>query len=159
MHRVLSSLALATALAASAGFAGPAEAQDSADHSAQVRAHSLEIVAELKQLAAANPVRTGADFSAASALIKALGAFKDGAQNSCEYPPTLPSWDYPSPGLHDNTMANLTASYAEGETRGGMRDPAAGLLKKGLCDYEKRLYTFTYSRLKRTLAALRREGY
>ena len=152
-------LAIASAVVVAAmltlnGAALPQDAQSEVD------AFHKKVDADVALYLQKHPVRPSQLFDAVSSLLGTLGEVHAMAIDACEDQPDIPEWQGAVPGLHENTIIALGASFTRGLKRRIAATPAQDtIVDPSLCLADERRIAAMMGDLAAMDASLRKQGY
>jgi hypothetical protein len=151
------SIASAVAIAAMLSLTRPALPEDA---QAGLDAYVNSVDAQVELYLKKHPVRPSLLFDSASSLVGTLGQFHVMEIDQCQFEPISRAWQDELPGLRENTIVALGASYANGEKkyRAGT-PPVQAVVDRSSCAEDKRNFTAILRELKALTPALRKQGY
>jgi hypothetical protein len=152
-----STAACAVAIAAALSLGGPALAQDA---ESATDAYSKKVDADVALYLQKRPVRRSPLFDSVSSLLAMLGEINAMAIDQCQSLPDFPDWRDALPGLRENTVIALHASFTKGmRTYMAATLPGETVVRQSLCLEDERRAAAMMGDLAAMDAALRKQGY
>ncbi|MGD0763746.1 MAG: hypothetical protein ABR929_11295 [Roseiarcus sp.] len=150
-------IASAVVIAAMLSLNGPALPQDA---QSEVDAYHKKVDADVALYLQKHPVRPSPLFDAVSSLLETLGEVHAMAIDACEDEPDIPEWQGAVPGLHENTIIALGASFTKGLKKQIAAAPAQDtIVDQSLCLEDERRIAAMMGDLAAMDAPLRKQGY
>ncbi|MGD1016658.1 MAG: hypothetical protein ABR863_09515 [Roseiarcus sp.] len=147
----------AAAIAMALSLGGPALPQDA---QSEVDAFHKKVDADVALYLQKRPVRPSPVFDAVSLLLETLGEVHAMAIDACEDQPDIPEWQGALPGLHENTIIALGASFTKGLKKQIAATPAQDtIVDPSLCLEDERRIAAMMGDLAAMDAALHKQGY
>ncbi len=150
-------VASAVVIAAMLSLSGPALPQGG---QSDIDAYVKNVDAEVELYLQKHPVRPSLLFDSVSSLVGTLGEVHVIAIDQCEFSPVSRVWQDAVPGLRENTIVALNASFTKGMRKYSAATPAnQTVVDRSLCAEQKRHYAAILRELKALGPALRKQGY
>jgi hypothetical protein len=130
------------------------------DAQAGLDAYVNSVDAQVELYLKKHPVRPSLLFDSASSLAGTLGQFHVMEIDQCQFEPVSRAWQEELPGLRENTIIALGASYANGEKKYRAATPSTKVVvDRSSCAEDKRRFAAIVRELKGLSPALRKQGY
>src|ERR1700689_5358512 len=131
------SIASTVAITAMLSLTRPALAEDA---QAGLDAYVNSVDAQVELYLKKHPVRSSLLFDSASSLAGTLGQFHVMEVDQCKFEPMSRAWQEELPGLRENTIIALGASYANGERKYRAATPSVVVVDRSSCAEDKRRF-------------------